>query len=138
MNRLDGRGLIPGSVVKVWSGRHGFFHKGVVDWPDPLTGEPRVIHSAKGSFVRSSSLAQFAEGESVSVLWTPQNRQQQVVVIERMKSLAGMRYRLLEANCEHVVNWALTGRAYSEQLAVAGLAALSILLIVALAASSRG
>jgi len=25
--------LVPGSVVKVWSRRYGFWHKGMIDWP---------------------------------------------------------------------------------------------------------
>ena len=57
--------LTPGSVVKVWSKRYHFWHKGMVDSPDPLTGEQQVIHSDKGNFVRTTSLTEFAAGEMV-------------------------------------------------------------------------
>ena len=120
--------LTPGSILKVWSRRHGVFHFGVVDWPG-LAGE-QVIHSAKGSFVRSTPMQVFAEGETVEIVWVPQNSSQQVAFLERMHSLEGRSYDLLTANCEHVVTWALTGRSYSPQLATGSL----ILLVVAVLA----
>ena len=109
---------VPGSVVKVWSARYLCFHFGVVDSPEPFTGAVRVIHSAKGSFVRTTSLVEFAEGRQVEVIWVPRDYSQQFAVLQRMHSLDGKPYDLFVANCEHVVNWALTGKSYSPQLAI--------------------
>ena len=119
--------MVPGSVLQVWSRQYGVYHKGVVDWPDSY-GNPRVIHSPKGSVVKSTSLEEFAEGQAPKVLWTPQTTWQQFAMIERMRSLIGLRHDLLSANCEHVVNWALTGEWYSQQVA-----AVAAVLIVAVA-----
>ena len=129
--------LTPGSVVRVWSRRYGFWHKGMVDWPDPLTGEQRVIHSEKGQFVRTTSLSEFAAGETVHVLWVPHTWDQQNSALERMHSLEGKPYDLFLANCEHVVNWAVTGKSFSEQLGLAAVVAAG-LTVVALAATARG
>jgi Lecithin retinol acyltransferase len=115
--------LIPGTVLQVWSRQFLVYHKGIVDWYDPISGQPRVIHSIKGSFVESTSLAEFANGEPVAILSVPQTRHQQVLVLQRMHSIEGKPYHLLNANCEHVVNWALTGNAHSEQLTVCALLA---------------
>jgi hypothetical protein len=54
-----------------------------------------------------------------------------------MHSLDGKPYDLFVANCEHVVNWAVTGKSYSEQLGLAAVLAAG-LTVVALAASARG
>jgi Lecithin retinol acyltransferase len=128
--------LTPGSVVKVWSRRYHFWHKGMVDWPDPLTGEQRVIHSEKGNFVRTTSLSEFAAGEMVHILWAPQTWEQQNSALQRMHSLDGKPYDLLIANCEHVVNWAVTGKSFSEQLAQGAVVAAG-LTVVALVANAR-
>ena len=129
--------LTPGSVVRVWSRRYGFWHKGMVDWPDPLTGEQRVIHSEKGQFVRTTSLSEFAVAETVHVLWVPHTWDQQNSALQRIHSLEGKPYDLFLANCEHVVNWAVTGKSFSEQLGLAAVVAAG-LTVVALAATARG
>jgi len=58
----------------------------------------------------------------VHILWVPQTWEQQSSALQRMHSLDGKPYDLFVASCEHVVNWAVTGKSYSEQL---GLAAVS-------------
>ena len=124
----------PGSILRVWSRRHGVFHWGVSDWPD-WTGV-RVIHSAKGSFVRSTTLQEFAEGELIEIVWVPQNSAQQAAFLERMHSLEGKPYDLLTANCEHVVSWALTGRSQSPQLALGFLLLIGVAALAAATAHS--
>jgi hypothetical protein len=133
VSRFKARG---GSVVKVWSRRYHSWHKGMVDWPDPLTEEQRVIHSEKGNIVRTTSLSEFTAAEIVHILWVPQTWEQQNSALERMHSLDGKPYDLFVANCEHVVNWAVTGESYSEQLGLA-VAFAAGLAVVALAASAR-
>lgn len=110
--------FIPGSIVKVWSPRFLCFHFGVIDSPESFTGAVRVIHSSKGSSVRTTPLAEFAEGQRLEIVWKPGDHSQQFAMLQRMHSLEGQPYDLLAANCEHVVNWALTGRSQSPQLAV--------------------
>lgn len=128
--------ITPGSVLKVWSRRYLCWHKGMADWPDPITGETRVIHSEKGSFVRTTSFAEFAKGEQVYILWTPQTMEQQNAALQRMHSLDGKPYNLFMANCEHVVNWAVTGKSFSEQLALGALIAAGVV-TVAFASRAR-
>ena len=129
--------LTPGSVVKVWSRRYHFRHKGMVDWPDPLTAEQRVIHSEKGNFVRTTSLSEFAIAEMVHILWVPQTWDQQNAALERMHSLNGKPYDLFVANCEHVVNWAVTGKTYSEQLGLAAMIAAGVAVVAFAASTTR-
>jgi hypothetical protein len=129
--------LTPGSVVKVWSRRYHFWHKGMVDWPDPLTAEQRVIHSEKGNFVRTTSLSEFAIAEMVHILWVPQTWDQQNAALERMHSLNGKPYDLFVANCEHVVNWAVTGKSYSEQLGLAAMIAAGVAVVAFAASTTR-
>ena len=116
--------LIPGSVVQVQSDIPGIQHKGMVEFPDWFSGE-RFIHSSKGRRVEISSRQSFAGNRPIVVLWTPQNKWQQEAALARMRSIIGLPYDLFEANCEHVINWALTGEPRSEQL-VAGVAAVLI------------
>lgn len=118
--------LAPGSVLKVWSNRFVCFHFGVVDTPEPFSGAVRVIHSSKGSYVRTTSLLEFSEGQQIEVVWSPTNGAQQSAVLQRMHSLDGQPYDLFKLNCEHVVNWAVTGNAASPQLAAALLACIAI------------
>lgn len=137
MNDMYETMLTPGSVVRVWSRRYLFWHKGMVDCPDPLTGEQRVVHSEKGQFVRSTSLCEFAAGELIHVLWVPQTWDQQNAALQRIHSLDGKPYDLFVANCEHVVNWAVTGKSFSEQLGLAAVVAAGFT-VVALAVRARG
>ena len=110
--------LVPGSVARFKSKRYGYllYHWGVIDWPEPFSGEHRAIHSEKGSVVRTTSLAEFSEGENLAIMWVPQTAEQQNLMLQRMHSLEGKPYDLFVANCEQIVNWALTGESFSGQL----------------------
>ena len=113
--------LIPGTVVRFRSKQYGYLvhHWGVIDWPDVFT-VPQAIHCAKNSVVKTSPLAEFSEGEELEAVWVPQTRQQQTAVLDRMHSLEGQPYDLFQRNCEHVVTWAVSGKAVSGQLRFAG------------------
>ncbi len=81
--------------------------------------------------MRTTSLSEFAHGETVYILWTPQTLEQQEAALQRMHLLDGKPYDLFVLNCEHVVNWAVTGKSFSEQLTfgiliAAGLAAVAV------------
>lgn len=113
---LDPVNAPPGSVLRVWSSKFNVFHFGILDWPDPL-GRSRVTHSQKGSYVRTTLVAEFSEGNSIEVVWSPSTEVQQSVVLDRIHALYGKPYDLWKSNCEHVVNWAVVGKAVSPQLA---------------------
>jgi hypothetical protein len=61
-------------------------------------------------------LAEFSEGENLEFMWVPQTTEQQNPMLQRMHSLEGKPYDLFVANCEQIVNWALTGESFSGQL----------------------
>ena len=129
---------IPGSVIRVRSRRYGFlfYHLGCVDSPDVLSGETRIIHSEKASFVRTTSESEFSEGGTIETVWVPQTPQQQIAMLHRMHMLEGKPYDLFLANCEHAVNWALTGKSQSPQLALATVILVGIGVAFALRASA--
>jgi Lecithin retinol acyltransferase len=120
--------LVPGSVARFKSKRYGYllYHWGVIDWPDPIFRDLRAIHSEKDSVVKTTSLAEFSEGENLEIIWIPQTAQQQNSMLQRMHSLEGKPYDLFVANCEQVVNWALTGKSFSGQLRLATLLVLGV------------
>lgn len=131
--------LIPGTVVRFRSKQYGYLvhHWGVVDWPNWFSGQ-QAIHCAKDSVVKTSTLAEFSEGEELEVVWVPQTRRQQVTVLNRMHSLEGQPYDLFRWNCEHVVTWAVTGKAVSGQLRFAGVMAGLVAAIFLLGGFSSG
>ena len=116
--------LIPGSIVRFRSRRYSyvFFHYGMIDNFSLHTGEQMVTHSEKGSVVKMTTLSEFSEGEQLEIVWTPETQQEQVSMMHRMHSLMGHPYDLFRANCEQVVNWAKTGKAFSTQFQMVGLA----------------
>jgi hypothetical protein len=118
--------FIPGSIVRVWSNRFLCFHWGVIDSPEAFTGAVRVIHSSKGSFVRTTYLSEFAEGNQVEIAWVPSDDSQQLTMLQRMHAQDGQPYRLFAANCEDAVNLALTGKAHSPTIALVVLSCLAI------------
>jgi hypothetical protein len=67
--------------------------------------------------LRCTSFEEFAPGLKSHILWTPQNYEQQVWIIERLESIERLPWNLATANCEQVVRWAVEGRAHSDQLA---------------------
>jgi hypothetical protein len=94
-------------------------------------------HSIKGSAVRSTNYAKFSGGQLSEILWTPSTYQQQVSVLERIRSIEGLAWNLTTANCEHVVRWAAEGNARSEQVELGVAAGLFAGILLLLAIGTR-
>lgn len=131
--------LLPGSILRVSSLRFpGVMHWGVVHWDFDENGRRRIWHSQKGDMLRVTDFVHFSSGQPVEVLWVPATREQEVWIIERLRSKEGLHWNLATANCEQVVRWAVEGTARSDQLTVGlGVAVLAGALIVLAAGSGR-
>ena len=117
--------LVPGSILRVASLRlPGVKHWGVVDWAFDENWQRKMWHSQKADVLRSTNFAYFSSGLPVEILWVPATYEQQVWVIERLRSKEGLPWHLATANCEQVVRWAVEGTPRSEQLTVGVWAAL--------------
>lgn len=111
---------MPGSKVRVWD---GVFHYGIVDWP-MRDGTEMALHSRKGYGVERTTLDGFAQGRSIEVGSVPQSLDEQASILRRARRVIGKPYSLIDANCEHFANWAISGQAFSWQIAVGVLACL--------------
>jgi hypothetical protein len=114
----------PGTILKVRSTRTpAIEHWGVAYWPNPLTGEPQMIHGMKGDFYRITPKSEFDNGQPCTAVWTPETPQRAAAIIARMELLLGQPWHLTRLNCEQGVMWALTGKATSKQLERGGVVA---------------
>jgi len=130
--------ILPASILRVPSMRFpGVMHWGVADWDFDEIGQRAMWHSQKGDCLRRTDYAYFSSGQPFQLLWTPQNYDQQVWVIQRLRSKEGLPWNLATANCEQVVRWAVEGTARSEQLGVGLLAATAAGAVILLASSKR-
>ncbi len=125
---------LPGTVLRVGS-QWGFHHYGITDRPS--WGTETVIHATKGRGVESTSLAEFAAGHPVEVARSPQSSSEQNTILQRAYSQIGKPYALFDANCEHFVNWVLSGVAYSKQLSIGIAAILAVCIAAGMSASRR-
>ncbi|TAJ07883.1 MAG: hypothetical protein EPO61_12200 [Nitrospirae bacterium] len=105
---------VPGSKVRVWD---GVFHYGIIDWP-MQDGTEMVLHSRKGCGVERTILNGFAQGKPIEVGSVPQSLDEQASILRRARRVIGKPYSLIDANCEHFANWAISGQAFSWQIAV--------------------
>jgi len=99
------------------TGRRGYAHHGL------YAGNGKVIHyagfctSMRRGPVEEVSLERFAAGHAVTIQPEPCARYAGPEAVRRARSRLGENdYRLLRNNCEHLVSWALSGRARSEQV----------------------
>ena len=113
---------VPGRIRRVpiaeWP---GFWHWGIEGWRRDVNGQPTMWHSPKGGAVRCTTYEDFSRGQVSEILWTPETHEQQVSVLDRIKSIQGLPWHLTAANCEQVVRWAVDGKPRSEQLEHVGL-----------------
>lgn len=129
---------VPGRIRRVpIVGWPGLWHWGIEGWRRDVNGQPAMWHSPKGGAVRCTTYAEFSCGQPSEILWTPQTYDQQVSVLQRIKSIEGMPWHLTTANCEQVIRWAVEGTARSEQLESGFLAAMFAGIVILLASARR-
>lgn len=89
---------------------------GVVKHFGIATGYGTVIHtSARFGRVEETDMAAFSGGRPVTQIQYAHSHSGSELVA-RARSKKGMRYNVLINNCEHFVNWVLTGKGRSRQL----------------------
>jgi hypothetical protein len=134
---LGDRGPRPGTVLKVRCTEFPLIeHWGMCYWPDPFTGQPRMIHGMKNDVFRITSRPEFDYGQPCSVAWTPETQEQRIHAIARMELLLGRPWDLFSLNCEQGVMWALTDMPVSQQLnGGLVLAGVAVLVAIGVAAS---
>ncbi|WP_371396746.1 lecithin retinol acyltransferase family protein [Fretibacter rubidus] len=89
---------------------------GVVKHFGIATGYGTVIHtSARFGRVEETDVAAFSGGRPITQIHYAHNHSG-TELVARARSKKGMRYNVLINNCEHFVNWVLTGKGRSRQL----------------------
>jgi hypothetical protein len=106
-----------GTVLVIPSDVPPFLHFVMVDFKDFHSGIEMAIHNMPGIGVARARLDDVISGKRVTVRWTPPTLEAGESAILRMQRLVGRRYDLIEANCEHVIRWAVTDEWKSEQVA---------------------
>lgn len=132
---IPARNLKPGTAIIVPSDYPGVMHWGVTSYGFDSDGNPFVWHSQKSDVLRVTSFLEFSGGKSCDIHWVPENPDQALRVIQRLKSKAGLPWHLTKANCEMVVRWAIEGRPVSHQIGVGVVAALGLGIAIAVASS---
>jgi hypothetical protein len=113
---LEERRWPSGTVLVVPSDVPPFFHFLMVEYVDFHTGVEWAIHNIPGIGVAREPLDNVIRGRRVQDYWSPETTQAGEEAILRLQSLIGHPYDLIEANCEHVIRWAVTGEWKSEQV----------------------
>lgn len=88
-----------------------------------------VVHNDKFGGVVKSSWAEFSKGSPVYIhRKAAGNYFDRQAITQRALSLLGMKYALLDFNCEHAATFAQTGKAESPQVAIGiGVALLAVI-----------
>jgi hypothetical protein len=138
MNIILDSSHVPGRIRRVpireWP---GLWHWGIEGRQRDSNGQPTMWHSPKGGAVGCTPYVDFARSQVSEILWTPETYEQQVSVLERIKSIRGLPWNLTAANCEQVVRWAVQGTPRSVQLEVGLFAALGAGLFFLFAAGRK-
>ena len=82
-------------------------------------GHGYVVHAPKGGTARLDPLSVFA-GRQVPEFVSRVAVEEQKDVVSRALSMVGKPYDALAANCEHLVNYAQTGLAFSQTVRTIG------------------
>ena len=133
MDRVQYGNWVPGGVLRVYSKRHGVWHFGIASRTFGF-----VMHASKdrGEFAQTP-FEEFAEGQTDTYTWLPNNYERQEATLVRAESQLGKPFHLLKSNCEVYVNWIVTGVARSpqreQQIALAFLSVLAIGLVSVIA-----
>lgn len=104
----------PGAVIRVRRSL-GVYHYGIVDQYIWGGRGQMVVHNTKGKGVEFTSISEFAAGQRIEIVSVPQYWSADTI-LKRAKSQLGKPYDLFAANCEHFVNWVVTGVKKSDQL----------------------
>ena len=115
---MEDRRWMPGTVLMIPSDVPPFFHFVMVEFIDFHTGVEWAIHNMPGIGVARAPLDDVIGGKRLRVWWSPRTAEEGEAAVMRMQSLIGYPYDLIEANCEHVIRWAVTGEWRSEQVSV--------------------
>ena len=91
--------------------QHGLFLHHGID-----LGDGTVAHYLEGREILRSSLADFSQGQPVSVVTHVQCSPQGVTLRRAMGRIGEQNYNLLFNNCEHFATWCKTGRHQSRQV----------------------
>ena len=105
--------------------------KGLVDHWGVVLADDLVLDIVPDSLPRLVPLAVFADGNGVNIYSSP-NSERAAILTRAWQVVENPRaYDLLSNNCQHLKNYVLTGRRYSEDLqawtAIATLAAVAVL-----------
>ena len=115
---MEDRRWMPGTVLAIPSDVPFIFHFVMVEFIDFLTGVEWAIHSMPGVGVTRVPLDDLIAGKTANVSSTPNTAEEGEEAVLQMQRLIGHPYDLIEANCEHVIRWAVTGEWKSDQLSM--------------------
>jgi hypothetical protein len=90
-----------------------------------------IIHNNRHTGVRQVPISKFA-GRHTAYLACRAPAAQARGILARAQACLGRRFSLLRFNCEHMVNYAVTGRAYSQRLVLSVTVAVLLAGILAL------
>lgn len=113
---MEKRRWMPGTVLVIPSDVPPFVHFVMVEFINFHTWVESAIHNMPGTGVTWAPLDDVIAGKRVKVYWTPRTSEEGEAAILRMRSLIGNPYDLVQANCEHVIRWAVTGEWESKQV----------------------
>lgn len=105
-----------GNNLRVFRKKLGSYHHGID------MGDGNVTDFSKISFnnysINTRSMDEFAQGESVHIYKEVPSYQRDEIIYRALiaKDLGFGEYNLLSNNCEHFVNWCITGEKRSKQV----------------------
>ncbi len=89
---------------------------GVICHVGIATGYGTVIHASRRyGQVLETSQTQFSQGKTIRTV-PHRSGLSGSAIVARARGKIGQRYGVLTRNCEHFVNWAISGKARSRQL----------------------
>lgn len=118
----------------------GYNHRGIASETFGIdeNGQPLVAHNPKGRHGMITSLAEFCQGQQPMFEPRYLTRAEFELMVTRVRRKLDTPYDLLSWNCEHFVNYALTGKPESPQLGTASwLTVFGVLIYVATKRKSR-
>jgi hypothetical protein len=113
---MEYRRWTPGTVLVIPSDVPPFEHFLIVEFINFHTWIEYAIHSMPSIGVARAPLDEVIGFKPVKVYWQPQTPEQSEAAVLRMQRLVGHPYDLAQANCEHVIRWAITGEWKSQQV----------------------